>query len=361
MDHIPIKLIEENSLRVGGQAVDVSDLIHSFENEGQLSPIMVRPSRENGSYQVVYGNRRLAAARTLGWKTILAEIVDINEVDALRIAFSENVNRKDFSDYERGLLLVKLRRVSGKTYEEISKMIGRSPAYVSQHVCIPYLFDGLSIDQDEKEKVLCALTERQARVLNKIEDVRERWNTAKLAVASGFCARELERIVRVPSNNKKKMSKVSTKRNITGLLGEIVDGINRKDLRAYFQSRSLHYYSLFDDFPPFYKMDRSQAEEQNCKLHRLYNLKVKIQDIEIKVIGSSAAFATMNVGYEIGLREQLFTMNGRATIIFAREKAWKIIHEHWSLPQPIIVNEDVTYDPVRSSLLANLVKPQVLS
>jgi ParB family chromosome partitioning protein len=44
-------------------------LIESLKAHGLLHPIGVRPG-ENGCFELVYGGRRLSAARWLGWSTI---------------------------------------------------------------------------------------------------------------------------------------------------------------------------------------------------------------------------------------------------------------------------------------------------
>ena len=43
----------------------------------------------------------------MGWRTIKAEVVEASDTEALLASFSENSDRKDFSDYEKALLLDK--------------------------------------------------------------------------------------------------------------------------------------------------------------------------------------------------------------------------------------------------------------
>jgi ParB family transcriptional regulator, chromosome partitioning protein len=67
MERIALDLIEDNLTRIDANA-DVSDLLTSFSTQGQLSPIRVRPHpTKEKKYQVIFGSRRLVAARKLGW------------------------------------------------------------------------------------------------------------------------------------------------------------------------------------------------------------------------------------------------------------------------------------------------------
>ena len=190
MEHIPIALIDHRQFRIAPPQVE--DVSLSFARHGQFSPICVRrhPTKSQ-RYQLIFGNRRLEAARKLGWKTIEANVIEANDDTMLFIAFSENSDQSDFTDYEKALLLENIHRQTGKSYQEIATMIGRSNAFVSQHVAMLNLFPLGVASEEERIKVLAALTENHARILSNIEDPRDRWNAAKLVVRSKMGVREL--------------------------------------------------------------------------------------------------------------------------------------------------------------------------
>lgn len=80
----------------------------TIESEGQQVPIEVRkhPEFEN-RYLVVYGNRRLRAARELE-TTVKAFVVDLNESEAVVAQGIENGNRKDLSWIEKALFAARM-------------------------------------------------------------------------------------------------------------------------------------------------------------------------------------------------------------------------------------------------------------
>lgn len=69
---------------------EMAELAASIADVGLLHPIVIQ---KNGS--LIAGERRLAACKTLGWKTIPVSIVNIKEI--VRGEFAENTIRKDFT------------------------------------------------------------------------------------------------------------------------------------------------------------------------------------------------------------------------------------------------------------------------
>jgi ParB family chromosome partitioning protein len=71
-------------------------LAESMKRYGQLSPIVL-----NNRNQLIAGGRRLEAARYLGWRTINAVVMDIDEdLAALEYEVEENLQRQNFTDEE---------------------------------------------------------------------------------------------------------------------------------------------------------------------------------------------------------------------------------------------------------------------
>lgn len=76
---------------------DISDLKASIREVGLINPITV-----NKNYRLLAGRRRFQAVSELGWNKIPVRILKSeDEVDDYRIAYAENVARKDLTDAER--------------------------------------------------------------------------------------------------------------------------------------------------------------------------------------------------------------------------------------------------------------------
>src|SRR5262249_39646537 len=72
---------------------DLDSLVESLETVGLLHPVVIDPED-----RLIAGQRRLEAAKLLGWKTIPVRVVDL---EAIALGeFAENACRKDFTPSE---------------------------------------------------------------------------------------------------------------------------------------------------------------------------------------------------------------------------------------------------------------------
>lgn len=330
---IPVSLIDEWEAR---NESDSEDLASSFALVGQLSPILVRrhPS-ESGRFQIIFGNRRLNAARKLGWKRITARILNVAEADSLVLALCENLDRQDLPDFDKALMLERLHRVTNKSYGDIAKMIGKSNSFVSQHVAMIRLFADEYGTPSERRKILLALTEKHARALSRIEDSMDRWNTAKLVVNGKLASREAERFCKNFSRKKVNYRLDNEQNKVREVIVSFVSGFCSKDITPFFEAVSARHFTMFPRFTPLTKLEFDSAKDYFCKiLSKMDSFKENIEDMEIRVCGSFA-YATMFIGYEMAITGKFILSKGRATIILAKEKqSWKILHAHWSTAEP---------------------------
>ena len=70
----------------------ILDLASSIEHLGVIQPIVVR--EKNGLYELIAGERRLEAVKFLKREKIPAIIKNVSDLDAFRIAVSENLKGK---------------------------------------------------------------------------------------------------------------------------------------------------------------------------------------------------------------------------------------------------------------------------
>jgi ParB family chromosome partitioning protein len=82
--------------RVRKEMGDIAALADSMKRYGQMSPIVL-----NKRNQLIAGGRRLEAARYLGWRTINAVILDVNDgLSMLEYEVEENLQRQNFNSEE---------------------------------------------------------------------------------------------------------------------------------------------------------------------------------------------------------------------------------------------------------------------
>ena len=86
-----------NSLRTSMNGIE--QLAESIKKIGLLQPIVVRIN-SLGSFEVVAGNRRFKACKSLGWKKIPCHVVELDDKEAFEISLVENIHRKSLSPIE---------------------------------------------------------------------------------------------------------------------------------------------------------------------------------------------------------------------------------------------------------------------
>lgn len=83
--------------RVRRDLGDLTALKDSMHRYGLMNPITL-----NSNYELVAGERRLEAAKSLGWERINANVLDSNvdNIRQLEMELEENNQRKEFTDEE---------------------------------------------------------------------------------------------------------------------------------------------------------------------------------------------------------------------------------------------------------------------
>lgn len=87
----------------------ISGLVESIREDGQQVPVVVRVSSTSGRYEIIAGSRRAKAIRIINangggrQRLLLAEVCDLDDKAAWKLAIAENAERQDISPYERAL------------------------------------------------------------------------------------------------------------------------------------------------------------------------------------------------------------------------------------------------------------------
>ena len=103
----------------------IAELAESIKSEGLIVPIKVRPT-DNNHYEIVYGHRRYAAALLAGLDEIEAIVVDVDDNEQLSSSMIENMVREDMNAADISDGLQQIKRETGKNWEEIGAMFGRT-------------------------------------------------------------------------------------------------------------------------------------------------------------------------------------------------------------------------------------------
>src|SRR5688572_924391 len=99
IESISIKMAYQSPTNPRGKdafsGTEFEDLVASIKEKGILVPLIVRKRSKGGGYEVVAGNRRLAAATKAGLKEIpVVDMQGLSDDEAKEVQIIENLQRK---------------------------------------------------------------------------------------------------------------------------------------------------------------------------------------------------------------------------------------------------------------------------
>ena len=189
--YLKIDLIKDNSLqpRVNYDESKLNDLKASIKEKGVLQPILVRA--KNGGYEVIAGERRLKAARSLEMKEIPVIIKDVTDREALVIALIENIQREELNPIEQSEAYKKLIEDSQYTQDEVAQSVGKDRSTITN------LLRLLKLPIDMQNSVSKGdLSVGHARALLSVESLKEQKKFFATTLKKGLSVRELENLVK---------------------------------------------------------------------------------------------------------------------------------------------------------------------
>src|SRR4051794_28238343 len=109
----------------------LEELAASIREVGVIQPIMVTPpKKQGGSYTIVAGERRWRAAQLANVAKIPAIIRDLSPQETAKIAFIENLQRRDLDPIEEAHALRELQETMQAEASDVAEVLGKSTSYV---------------------------------------------------------------------------------------------------------------------------------------------------------------------------------------------------------------------------------------
>ena len=190
---IPIVQIARNPFQPRSEfnAEELAELQESLNASGLLQPITVRRRMGKDGFEIIAGERRLRAAKNLGWKEIPAIIKEIDDRTLLTLALVENLQRADLNPIEEGQGYHQLANQFGLTQQQIAETVGKDRTTVANVLRLLQLPEAVRrLLQDGQ------LTMGHAKVLLGLDDSGQIVSLAQVIVAEGLTVREVEQRLR---------------------------------------------------------------------------------------------------------------------------------------------------------------------
>jgi ParB family transcriptional regulator, chromosome partitioning protein len=168
----------------------MEELQTSIEEKGLLHPIVVRV--DGNGYEIVAGNRRFAACKQLGWKSITCHIMELDDKNAFETSLIENLQHRTLNAVEEAFAYKKyIEEYGWGGVSELAKKIGKSHSYVSNRIRL------LELPQDILDKIVCRQTNPSiAQEILAVEDQGKRESLIREIISDNLTREEVRELVR---------------------------------------------------------------------------------------------------------------------------------------------------------------------
>lgn len=188
---IPIKNIvpNPNQPRREFDRAALQDLAISIMEYGLMQPISVRQTGPF-DYELIAGERRLTACKSLGMTYIPAIVMRANDTDSAILALVENIQRENLNYIEEAEAFCTLITEHGLTQEELADKLGKGQSTIANKIRILKLSPQVRQILTEN-----SLTERHARALLRLPEERQQLRMLKIIVDRGLNVAKTEELV----------------------------------------------------------------------------------------------------------------------------------------------------------------------
>lgn len=144
----------------------LTQLAVSIQQNGIMQPLIVR-RMDNGTYQLIAGERRLRAARLVNLDYVPCIVIEKEDRESAVLAILENIQRADLNYLEEAAAIKRLIDHYELTQEEAAQKLGIAQSTVANKLRL------LRLSDKDKELVLrYGLTERQSRAVLRLPEVK---------------------------------------------------------------------------------------------------------------------------------------------------------------------------------------------
>ena len=168
----------------------MEELATSIKKIGVIQPVTLR-ELEDGTYQIIAGERRYRASMMLHLKTIPAYVKTVDDDDVMEMALIENIQREDLNAIEIALTYQKLIDSQSLTQEQLSERVGKKRATIANYMRLLKLPAELQIGIKDKK-----IDMGHARALVAIPDPEIQLNLYNRIIKEGLSVRRVEAIVK---------------------------------------------------------------------------------------------------------------------------------------------------------------------
>ena len=168
----------------------LQELADSIKEIGIIQPITLR-KMDDGTYQIIAGERRFRASQLAGLTAVPAYIRTADDENVMEMALVENIQREDLNAMEIALAYQHLLEEYDLTQERLSERVGKKRTTVANYLRLLKLPAQIQMALKERE-----LDMGHARALLALDNPVEQINLFQEIQTLGYSVRKVEEMVK---------------------------------------------------------------------------------------------------------------------------------------------------------------------
>lgn len=184
----------------------IEELARTIHTHGIIQPIVVR-TMENGDYEIIAGERRYRAMKSLQWVEGPAIIREMSDKETASVALIENLQREELTAIEEAQAFQQLLELHELTQEALAQRLGKGQSTVANKLRL------LKLPEQIKESILKReISERHARALVPLKNEELQLQLLEEIKEQDYNVRQLEQRIREILEPIEKVKKPRVKR-----------------------------------------------------------------------------------------------------------------------------------------------------
>ena len=193
-----------NQPRTNFKPEEIEELANSIKRHGLLQPILVRKTGEG--YEIIAGERRWQACRSLGMETIPVRFWLADDTEAFEAALVENIQRSDLNPIEEAYGYKRLMERKGMTQSEVAQTVSKGRSTIANALRL--------LDLPEEAQQLLfeeKITAGHARAILSVPTLEGKKSLTNKLMEEKLSVRETEAIARLLAGREKAASTPSSR------------------------------------------------------------------------------------------------------------------------------------------------------
>lgn len=193
-----------NQPRTNFKPEEIEELANSIKRHGLLQPILVRKTGDG--YEIIAGERRWQACRSLGMETIPVRFWLADDTEAFEAALVENIQRSDLNPIEEAYGYKRLMERKGMTQSEVAQTVSKGRSTIANSLRL--------LDLPEEAQQLLfeeKITAGHARAILSVPTLEGKKSLTNKLMEEKLSVRETEAIARLLAGREKAASTPSSR------------------------------------------------------------------------------------------------------------------------------------------------------